>query len=48
MVEFCHTTRPFTAEERAQALATLTNPRPELHNEAEVTIHHPAGAAVPS
>ncbi len=48
MVEFCHTVRPFTADERAQALTTLSDPRPELHNEAEATIHHPVAEAVPS
>ena len=45
MVEFCHTTRPFTAEERASAHAMLTDADPELHNEAEATIHQPVVAA---
>ncbi len=39
MVEFCHTTRPFTVEEKATALATLSNPRPQLVNDARATIH---------
>lgn len=44
MVEFCHTTRPFTPEERASAHAMLTDANPELHNEAEATIHQPVMA----
>ena len=39
MVEFCHTTRPFTAEEKATALATLNDPHPHLDNDAKATIH---------
>jgi len=39
MVEFCHTTRPFTAAEQATALALLNDPRPHLENDARATIH---------
>ena len=30
MVEFCHSVREFTAEEKAHAAATVANPSPEL------------------
>jgi catechol 2,3-dioxygenase-like lactoylglutathione lyase family enzyme len=39
MVEFCHTTRPFTAEEKATAIALLSDPHPPLVNDAKATIH---------
>ena len=45
MVEFCHTTRPFTPDERASAHAMLTDANPELTNDAEATIHQPVMAA---
>ncbi|MGI9644627.1 MAG: VOC family protein [Ilumatobacteraceae bacterium] len=45
MVEFCHTTRTFTAEERVRALELLGDPRPELEKEYRATIHEPAAAA---
>lgn len=44
MVEFCHTTRPFTPQEKIAALALLDDPRPELDKEFGVTIHE----AIPS
>jgi catechol 2,3-dioxygenase-like lactoylglutathione lyase family enzyme len=47
MVEFCHTTRAFTAEEKATALALLHDPSPELENHAEVTVHQPVDVAAP-
>ncbi len=44
MVEFCHTTRPFTPEEKARALELLADPRPELEKEYSATIHEPLAA----
>ena len=47
MVEFCHTTRPFTADERARAHEVLLDPDPELEREYSMTVHHPVGASAP-
>lgn len=41
MVEFCHTTRPFTDDERALAERILHDPAPPLTDDAKVTIHPP-------
>lgn len=42
MVEFCHTTRPFTVEERANAHAMLLDSEPPLdQHEPKVTVHRP-------
>ncbi len=42
LVEFCHTVREFTAEERARAFELVTSPNPELdHREPVVTVHKP-------
>ena len=41
MVEFCHTTRDFTADERARALAVLHDPRPSFDGAATATVHKP-------
>jgi catechol 2,3-dioxygenase-like lactoylglutathione lyase family enzyme len=41
MVEFCHTTREFTPEERARAQELLLDPHPPLEKDAKVTIHRP-------
>jgi catechol 2,3-dioxygenase-like lactoylglutathione lyase family enzyme len=48
-VEFCHTTRPFTPDERAHATAVLHDPTPSLDGDARVTVWHPttAGSAAP-
>jgi catechol 2,3-dioxygenase-like lactoylglutathione lyase family enzyme len=46
MVEFCHTTRPFTADERLRAHELLLDPRPELEKEYSATIHKPTGQPV--
>lgn len=46
MVEFCHTTRPFTPEEKARAHELLMDPRPELEKEYSATIHEPVGEPV--
>jgi catechol 2,3-dioxygenase-like lactoylglutathione lyase family enzyme len=46
MVEFCHTTREFTPEERARAIALLGDPNPTFDAEAKVTIHHPVAEPV--
>jgi catechol 2,3-dioxygenase-like lactoylglutathione lyase family enzyme len=37
MVEFCHTTRPFTAEELATAQAVLGDPQPQVDRTPPVT-----------
>ena len=47
MVEFCHTTRPFTPEERSRALELLADPHPPLEKNARVRIHEPIGVDVP-
>ena len=44
MVEFCHTTRPFTDEERARAVELLHDPQPPFDADARVTIHQPVAA----
>ena len=42
MVEFCHTQRDFTAEERDGAIARLANQTPDFdRHEANVTMHKP-------
>lgn len=46
MVEFCHTTRPFTPEERRHALELLHDPRPPLEKEFGARIHEPITAPV--
>ena len=45
MVEFCHTTRPFTPEERARAHQLLHDPRPELEGEYAMTVHRPVSTS---
>jgi catechol 2,3-dioxygenase-like lactoylglutathione lyase family enzyme len=47
LVEFCHTTRPFTHEERLHALELLRDPRPPLEKEFSAVIHHPTGDPAP-
>jgi catechol 2,3-dioxygenase-like lactoylglutathione lyase family enzyme len=45
MVEFCHTTRDFTPEERANAVAILHDPAPAMEpHEAKITVHPPLAA----
>jgi catechol 2,3-dioxygenase-like lactoylglutathione lyase family enzyme len=44
-VEFCHTVRPFTADERERALAVLDDPAPALDGAAKVTVWHPTSDA---
>jgi hypothetical protein len=41
LVEFCHTTRPFTHDERLRALELLRDPRPPLEKEYAAVVHHP-------
>jgi catechol 2,3-dioxygenase-like lactoylglutathione lyase family enzyme len=41
MVEFCHTTRPFTDDEKHRAVETLLDPHPPFGPDATVTIHRP-------
>lgn len=41
MVEFCHTTRPFTADEIAAAQRLVTDPAPPLDASPEVQVFHP-------
>ena len=49
MVEFCHTTRPFTAEERTRAEQLLAESAPELdRHEPRVTVHQPLTADAPA
>jgi catechol 2,3-dioxygenase-like lactoylglutathione lyase family enzyme len=49
MVEFCHTTRPFTEEERARAETALFDPSPELDSFlAKTTVHEPLVGATTS
>jgi catechol 2,3-dioxygenase-like lactoylglutathione lyase family enzyme len=49
MVEFCHTTRDFTPEERANAVAILHDPSPAMEpHEAKVTVHAPLTADTPA
>lgn len=46
MVEFCHTLRDFTPEERARAAAFVIDPSPPFdHEEAKITVHPPLTAA---
>lgn len=45
MVEFCHSVRPFTDEERARAAATVLDPSPPLEDEkADITVWKPLPA----
>jgi len=42
MVEFCHSVRPFTDEERAHAAALVANPEPELDTRPPtISVWHP-------
>jgi catechol 2,3-dioxygenase-like lactoylglutathione lyase family enzyme len=45
MVEFCHTVREFTPEERSRASQLLSDPTPSFDGEAKVTVHKPPVAA---
>ena len=45
MVEFCHTTREFTADELVEAEVLLRSPAPALTNDATVTVHAPIRVA---
>jgi len=44
LVEFCTTTADFTDDDRAQALAVLRDPAPEMEAPPKMKIHHPAAA----
>jgi catechol 2,3-dioxygenase-like lactoylglutathione lyase family enzyme len=46
MVEFCHTTRPFSEDERRTAQARLLDPNPELDPDYPVTMYDPIPAPV--
>lgn len=49
MVEFCHTTREFTDDERRRAIETLVDPSPTLdRTEPKVTVHQPVTPAIVS
>ncbi len=49
MVEFCHTTRPFTAAERSRAASVLLDPSPDLDRTApRTTVWEPLVAATTS
>lgn len=49
MVEFCHTVRPFTDEERARALATVADSDPSLEDEKTgITVWPPITAIEPA
>jgi catechol 2,3-dioxygenase-like lactoylglutathione lyase family enzyme len=41
MVEFCHTTRPFTDAELADAVTLLHDPSPVMNGHANATVHQP-------
>ena len=41
LVEFCHTTRPFTADEKVRAVELLRERAPELGAEAGFVVHEP-------
>jgi catechol 2,3-dioxygenase-like lactoylglutathione lyase family enzyme len=45
MVEFCHSVRPFTDEERARAAASVVDPHPSLDedHEPKITVWQPGG-----
>ncbi len=45
MVEFCHTTRPFTDDERNRAVEVLGEARPPFDAEPKVTVHRPVERA---
>jgi catechol 2,3-dioxygenase-like lactoylglutathione lyase family enzyme len=48
MVEFCCSTRPFTAEEKAEGPELVAHPNPPLEDyEPKVTVHHPLEASQP-
>jgi catechol 2,3-dioxygenase-like lactoylglutathione lyase family enzyme len=47
MVEFCHTTRPFTAAEKVRALELLNDPNPPLEKNAKVRVHEPLPVGEP-
>jgi catechol 2,3-dioxygenase-like lactoylglutathione lyase family enzyme len=46
MVEFCHTTRLFTPEEKVRARELLADPHPPLENNARTRVHKPITAEV--
>ena len=49
MVEFCHTTRAFTDEERARAADVLLDPAPELDRTSpKAIVHEPLVGATAS
>ena len=48
MVEFCTTTRPFTAEERAAAPRLMAETSPAIEPDPPVTIFEPLDAEVPA
>ena len=41
LVEFCHSTRAFTDEDRAEAERLLRDPQPALEDPPPITIHRP-------
>jgi catechol 2,3-dioxygenase-like lactoylglutathione lyase family enzyme len=45
MVEFCHTTRPFTADERASAERLVRDPSPRMNGHAKAVVHEPHHAS---
>ena len=47
LVEFCHTTRPFTPDERLRAIDLLSDPNPPLEKEFGTVIHQPITDTAP-
>lgn len=47
MVEFCHTTRPFSADEVAQSQLLLHEANPAMNGHADATVHKPIRVAGP-
>ena len=41
MVEFCHTTRPFTDDELSTAVQTVHDPNPAMNGHANAVVHDP-------
>ena len=41
MVEFCHTTRPFTDEELSTAEQVVRDPNPAMNGHAKSIVHDP-------
>jgi hypothetical protein len=42
MVEFCHTTHEFSADDKAQAHQRLLEPKPAFDDPPAITVHRPS------